>query len=48
LTSNDQEPTITEIVTYKIAAKIFPEKEEAKLMKTWETESQIWVAWNRT
>jgi hypothetical protein len=45
---DDLESTITEVVTYKVAAKIFPDKEEPKVVKTWETESQVWVAWNRT
>jgi hypothetical protein len=49
LIPEENEPVIScDVVTYKIAAKLYPENQEPKLIKTWENESQIWVSWSQT
>jgi hypothetical protein len=43
---DEEEITGTDVVTYKVAAKLFTDKQEPRVIKTWEAENQIWVAWN--
>ena len=46
LVPDDPEQTIrTDLVSFGIAAKIFTEKQEAKVIKTWVENDQTWVAW---
>jgi hypothetical protein len=45
---DDQEPTTSDLVTYKVAAKLFPEKGEPKVIKSWEHNNKIWIVWNQT
>jgi hypothetical protein len=45
---DDNETVYTaDLVTYKVAAKLFPEKSEPKVLKTWEFENKIWVVWHQ-
>ena len=45
----DDPETITtaDLVTYRIAAKLYPEKGEPRVLKSWEDEGKIWVTWNQ-
>ena len=46
LVPDDPEQTIrTDLVSFGVAAKIFTEKQEAKVIKTWMENDQTWVAW---
>ena len=45
------DPTQTtriDLVSYGTAAKLFTEKQEAKIIKTWIDNDQTWVAWTST
>lgn len=35
----------TDLVSFGVAAKIFTEKQDAKVIKTWQENDQTWVAW---
>ena len=35
----------TDLVSFGVAAKIFTERQEAKVIKTWQEGEQTWVAW---
>ena len=39
---DDPEPIQADLVTYKIAAKLFPEKSDPRIIKSWEHENKIW------
>ncbi len=45
---DESEPTITEVVSYKTVAKLFTNKQEPRIIKTWEYDNQVWVAWSHT
>lgn len=45
---DDTEPVQADLVTYKQAAKLFPEKSEPKIIKSWENEDKTWVVWTQT
>ena len=45
---DDTEPIQTDLVTYKSAAKLFPEKSEPRIIKSWESENKVWVIWSQT
>jgi hypothetical protein len=45
---DDPEPVQADLVTYKAAAKLFPEKLDPKIIKSWENEDKIWVVWTQT
>ena len=40
--------TRIDLVSYGTAAKLFTEKQEAKVIKTWIDNDQTWVAWSST
>ncbi len=48
LMPDDPEPIQADLVTYKIAAKLFPEKSEPRIIKSWEHDDQIWIIWSQT
>jgi hypothetical protein len=48
LLPDDSEPTVTEIASYKTAAKVFPNKQEPRIVKTWENDNHVWIAWSLT
>ena len=45
LLPEDEEPVRTDVVTFGMAAKIYTEKQEPKVLKTWQDNNQTWVAW---
>ena len=45
---DDNEFTCSDLVTYKVAAKLFPEKSEPKILKSWEQGNKIWIVWSQT
>jgi len=45
LLPTDADPNKTDITLFGIAAKIYPEKQDAKAMKTWTEGNKTWVAW---
>ncbi len=48
LMPDDPEPIQADLVTYKVAAKLFPEKSEPRIIKSWEHENKIWIIWSQT
>nr|XP_018669380.1 uncharacterized protein LOC100176752 [Ciona intestinalis] len=44
LIAPQQERTITDVVTYSVAAKIFTEN-DSRVVKTWDDGQNVWVAW---
>lgn len=47
LTPDDPESIYTaDLVTYRSAVKLFPEKGEPRVIKAWEDENKLWVTWN--
>jgi hypothetical protein len=48
LDPEDPETIVTaDLVTYRIAAKLYPEKGEPRVLKSWENDGKIWVTWNQ-
>lgn len=45
LLPTDVDPNKTDITLFGIAAKIYPEKQDAKVMKTWTEGNKTWIAW---
>jgi hypothetical protein len=46
LVPDDTDQTVkTDLVSFGVAAKIFTERQEAKVIKTWQEGDQTWVAW---
>ena len=45
---DEEEPTIMDLVTYRVAAKLFPEKSDPRVIKTWEHHNKLWITWNQT
>ena len=41
----DEDPVKTDVVTFGLAAKLYTEKQEAKILKTWQVGDITWVAW---
>ena len=41
----DDEVVKTDVVTYGIAAKIYTERQDPKVLKTWTDKDLTWVAW---
>ena len=37
---------VADLVTFRNAAKLYPEKAESKILKAWENGNKIWVTWN--
>lgn len=48
LMPDDPEPLQSDLVTYKVAAKLFPEKSDPKIIKSWEHENKMWIVWTQT
>ena len=42
---DDEDPIKTDVVTFGMAAKIYTDKMEAKVLKTWNDGDLTWVAW---
>ena len=42
---DDEEPVKTDVVTFGMAAKIYTERQEPKVLKTWVEGEHTWVAW---
>jgi hypothetical protein len=45
LVPEEEELVKTDIVTYGMAAKLFMERHDAKLIKTWQDGEVTWIAW---
>ncbi len=45
LMPGDEEAIKTDVVTFGMAAKIYTEKMDAKVLKTWQDGDLTWVAW---
>lgn len=45
LLPDDIEPIKTDVVTYGIAAKIYMERHDPRVLKTWQDGEVTWVAW---
>lgn len=45
LLPTDCDPNRTDITLFGIAAKIYPDKQDAKVMKTWTEGNKTWIAW---
>ncbi|XP_074646485.1 uncharacterized protein LOC141902581 [Tubulanus polymorphus] len=48
LLPDDDEPVRTDVVTFGMAAKIYPDKQEPKVLKTWQDGDQTWVVWSHS
>ncbi|CAH1783576.1 unnamed protein product [Owenia fusiformis] len=48
LLPDDAEPVKTDVVTFGMAAKVYPEKQEPKVIKTWIDGETTWVAWTHS
>ena len=40
----ENEATVTDLVTYAVAAKVFTEN-DSRVVKTWDDGKRIWIAW---
>ena len=47
LLPEDDDIVKTDLVTFGIAAKIYTEKHEPKVIKTWQDGNMTWVAWTQ-
>jgi hypothetical protein len=36
-----------DLVTFRNAAKLYPEKAESKVLKAWEFEGKLWITWSQ-
>ncbi len=45
LLPDEQEATKTDVVTYGMAAKIYMERNDPRVIKTWQEGDITWVAW---
>ena len=45
LLPTNADPYKTDVTLFGVAAKIFPEKQEFKLLKTWIEGNRTWIAW---
>ena len=45
LLPDDEEPVKTDVVTFGMAAKVYTDKQEPKVIKTWQDGDTTWVAW---
>ncbi len=45
LLGDEKDVVKTDVVTYGVAAKIYTEGQEAKVLKTWQEGDTTWVAW---
>lgn len=45
LLPEDDDPVKTDVVTFGMASKIYTERQEPKVLKTWQNGDQSWVAW---
>ncbi|XP_067936970.1 uncharacterized protein [Watersipora subatra] len=48
LLPTDVDPNKTDITLFGIAAKIYPDKQDAKVMKTWTEGNKTWIAWSQS
>jgi hypothetical protein len=39
---------VADLVTYKTAAKLYPENADPKVIKPWQHENKMWITWNQT
>ena len=42
---SDDTPVQTDVVTYGRAARIYPEKQDAKAIRTWQNGADLWTSW---
>lgn len=40
-----EEPMKTDVVFYGVACKVYMEKHEARVVKTWQEDDVTWIAW---
>ncbi|XP_064632936.1 uncharacterized protein LOC135491169 isoform X2 [Lineus longissimus] len=48
LLPTDTEPVKTDIVTFGMAAKLYTERQEPRVLKTWQDGDQTWVSWTHS
>ena len=45
LLPDDEDTVKTDVVTFGVAAKIYTDRQEPKVLRTWQDGDQTWVAW---